>query len=197
MNPNHWNQASQQAGMAHMRRGQQQFQQQQQRWKMDNQQQQLRHLQQQVAARRARRQSAQGSPVASPSRPYVPGQLRRRLLMAVIVVVGLAVGVAMLAANQPGSSIGGGFGGGITVPMPGLGATPGGGPGTVTATPTVVLNVRSGPSVGAEVLGTVQPGEELRLACKDGGWDRLRSPHGGAYVSDRYVQRSGPLQPCD
>jgi hypothetical protein len=42
----------------------------------------------------------------------------------------------------------------------------------------------------------VRPGETLRLACQTGGWDRLAAPHAGAYVYDRYLSRSQPLDEC-
>jgi hypothetical protein len=187
---NHSHQAAQQAAQAAMQRSQQQSQQQHQRWQMQNQQQQLQWLQQQrqqrlwaqqqrLAGADAGEEASRPAPSAPP--PYRPRRGRRLLRLA--IVIALLVGAAVLVANVANS--GSGLGGPI------------GAWGGVTATPTVALNVRSGPSSGAAILDTVQPGEELRLACQDGGWDRLRSPHGGAYVYDRYVQRSGPLQPCE
>jgi hypothetical protein len=190
MNQSQW--AAQQAAQAAMQRSQQEAQRQQQRHRMQDQQQQLQWLQQQRQQRLWAQQQrlagadAGGEPVSRPAtsapRPYRP-RLRGRRLLRLAIVIALLMGAVALVANAANSDskLGGPFGA----------------RGGVTATPTAALNVRSGPSSGTAILGTVQPGEELRLACQDGGWDRLRSPFGGAYVYDGYVQRSGPLQPCE
>jgi len=70
----------------------------------------------------------------------------------------------------------------------------------VSVTAGSVLNVRSGPSIGYDVVRTISPGNGLPISCQVSGetitgterttalWDRLAD---GRFVSDAYVQWQG------
>ncbi len=57
--------------------------------------------------------------------------------------------------------------------------------------PTDILNVRSGPGVGYEIIGLISPGEVYRRHGEQDGWHRIRHQGRVGYVSGDYVTLSG------
>lgn len=60
---------------------------------------------------------------------------------------------------------------------------------------TDVLNVRTGPELGAAVLGTVRQGDRLRLREVRGDWWRVDYQGGNGWVAGQYMREEAPPPP--
>lgn len=56
--------------------------------------------------------------------------------------------------------------------------------------------VRSGPFRQSPTVGTVAPGQDLRVACLERGWAELLTPHGGSYVYSRGLDLDSTPPAC-
>lgn len=56
--------------------------------------------------------------------------------------------------------------------------------------------VRSGPSKRSSKVGTVAPGQQVRVACLDRGWAKLLTPHDGSYVYSRGLRLASTPPGC-
>jgi hypothetical protein len=56
--------------------------------------------------------------------------------------------------------------------------------------------VRSGPSRQSPDVGTVAPGQQVRVTCLDRGWAKLLTPHDGNYVYSRGLSLDSTPPAC-
>jgi hypothetical protein len=57
-----------------------------------------------------------------------------------------------------------------------------GGEVTGSVRPGAAWNLRAGPSVRSDIVGQVEPGDSLTVACLHNGWAKLQAPRRGVFV---------------
>ncbi|MFL5829110.1 MAG: hypothetical protein ACJ76X_04275 [Solirubrobacteraceae bacterium] len=123
---------------------------------------------------------------AAPTRPARTRPARtRRLRAAPALALGGAAAVAIAIAI--GLAVGSGKG------------------GNTQATVRTDANIRTAPSTGSNVIGTLAAGQHITIACATkpagagagaGTWDRLASPQPGRYVASWLVSPAGKPAAC-
>jgi hypothetical protein len=124
---------------------------------------------------------------AAPRRPTAPARpARARALRAAPALVLAAVAALAIALAL---SAGGGKGG------------KGGTGGNTSAIVRTDANVRSRPSTGSDVVGSLTTGQHITISCAtksagDGTWERLAEPQRGRYVASWLVSPAGKPAAC-
>ena len=50
------------------------------------------------------------------------------------------------------------------------------------------LNVRSGPSTGCSIIGSLDKGDKVTIVSSDSGWYKIKYDGGTGYVCDDYIK---------